>query len=228
MYKSVFVLSQSSKRAILDLEKMQRSRPYLSCFPPLVPWLSFGVFVVVVAVSRVELFGVHSLSENPRNCSVGHMTSTTLPQCGSRLPRDRATDWMLKVWAARTRAKLIIIMTWRLLPLRALCSSKIVDDHFFWQPPGARFSMPFRKGYLGMSSDLNSRLCALINFTPSLAIWPQNGTGREDLYNFLMVVRQRLRRLVHHCHPRQRGTWSAPTINSWKHMREHWKPVIRN
>lgn len=92
-------------------KKMQRSRPYLSCFPPLVPWLSFGVFVVVVAVSRVELFGVHSLSENPRNCSVGHMTSTTLPQCGSGLPRDRATDWMLKVWAARTRAKLIIIMT---------------------------------------------------------------------------------------------------------------------
>lgn len=71
----------------------------------------FGAVVVIVAVSRVELFGVHSLSENPRNCSVGHMTSTTLPQCGSGLPRDRATDWMLKVWAARTRAKLIIIMT---------------------------------------------------------------------------------------------------------------------
>lgn len=33
-----------------------------------------GAVVVIVAVSRVKLFGVHSLSENPTTCSVGHLT----------------------------------------------------------------------------------------------------------------------------------------------------------
>jgi hypothetical protein len=35
------------------------------------PWLSFGAVVVIVAVSKVELFGMSSLSKNPRGFLCG-------------------------------------------------------------------------------------------------------------------------------------------------------------